>query len=45
MRSDELHLADIVQAADAIARFVSGMNEKQFVVDDLVRSAVLQNAL
>lgn len=41
MRSDALYLADIVQAADAIARFVLGMDEDRFVGDDLVRSAVL----
>ncbi len=41
MRSDALYLADIVQAADAIARFVAGMDEDRFVGDDLVRSAVL----
>jgi uncharacterized protein with HEPN domain len=41
MRSDALYLADIVQAADAIARFVEGMDEPRFVGDDLVRSAVL----
>jgi uncharacterized protein with HEPN domain len=41
MRSNELYLSDIVQAADSIAQFVSGMDEEQFVGDDLVRSAVL----
>jgi uncharacterized protein with HEPN domain len=41
MRSDALYPEDIVQAADAIARFVTGMDEDRFVGDDLVRSAVL----
>lgn len=41
MRSDELYLSDIVQAADSIAQFVAGMDEEHFVGDDLVRSAVL----
>jgi uncharacterized protein with HEPN domain len=41
MRSDALYLADIVKAADAIARFVEGMDETRFVGDELVRSAVL----
>lgn len=41
MRSDELYLADIVQAADSIARFVESMTEESFIDDDLVRSAVL----
>lgn len=41
MRSDDLYLLDIVQSADAIAGFVQGMDERRFVGDDLVRSAVL----
>jgi len=41
MRSDALFLEDIVQAAAAIARFVTGLDEDRFVGDDLVRSAVL----
>lgn len=41
MRSDELYLADIVEAADAVARFVAGQDESRFFADDLVRSAVL----
>ncbi|MBN8449706.1 MAG: DUF86 domain-containing protein [Candidatus Accumulibacter sp.] len=41
MRSNELYLSDIVQAADSIAQFVADMDEEQFVGDDLVRSAVL----
>ncbi|WP_287640534.1 DUF86 domain-containing protein [Accumulibacter sp.] len=36
-----MYLLDIVQAADSIAQFVAGMEEEQFVGDDLVRSAVL----
>ena len=43
MRSNELYLSDIVQAADSIAQFVTGMDEEQFVGNDLVRSAVLHN--
>ena len=41
MRSDELYLSDILEAADSIAQFVADMDEEQFVGDDLVRSAVL----
>jgi len=41
MRSDDLYLTDILQAADAIAGFVKGIDEVRFVGDDLVRSAVL----
>jgi hypothetical protein len=44
MRSNELYLSDIVQAADSIAQFVAGMDEERFVGDDLVRSAVLAQA-
>ena len=42
MRRDHLYLADIVSAADAIARFLATLTEAQFVNDDMVRSAVLQ---
>ena len=41
MRSDDLYLSDIVQAADSIMRFVEGLDEDRFIGDDLVRSAVL----
>ena len=41
-RDDRLYLADIVAACDSIAQFIAGMNEKQFVSNELVRSAVLQ---
>ncbi|MFO0838146.1 MAG: HepT-like ribonuclease domain-containing protein [Phycisphaerae bacterium] len=42
MRRDDLFLADIVAAADAIAGFIAGRNEAEFVSNDLLRSAVLQ---
>ena len=41
MQRERLYLADIVEAADAIARFIAGIEEEQFVSNDLVRSAVL----
>ena len=44
-RRDELYLADIVEAAMAIASFLAGLDRSDreaFVRDDLVRSAVLQ---
>ncbi len=41
MRSDRLYLADIVEAADAIAAFIYGVDAEHFLRDDLVRSAVL----
>ena len=42
MRGDALYLADIVEAADAIAGFVAEVQEEAFTGNDLVRSAVLQ---
>jgi uncharacterized protein with HEPN domain len=42
LERDELYLRDIMEAADAIAAFISGMREASFVGNDLVRSAVLQ---
>lgn len=40
-RRERLYLADIVDATDAIATFVAGIEEARFIQDDLVRSAVL----
>lgn len=42
MQRDNLYLADIVEAADAIARFIAGVEEVDFADNDLLRSAVLQ---
>lgn len=41
MRNDILYLRDIVEAAQAVSRFVADLDEARFVADDLVRSAVL----
>jgi uncharacterized protein with HEPN domain len=41
MRREELYLTDIVEAADAIGRFVAGVEYDPFVQDDEKRSAVL----
>lgn len=41
MRTDYLYLSDIVQAAEAVSRFVADVDEAEFVADDLLRSAVL----
>lgn len=41
MRSDRLYLVDIIEAADAIAAFISGVDAEHFPNNDLVRSAVL----
>lgn len=41
MRRERLYLADIVEAADAIAAFLQGRERTSFLTDDLVRSATL----
>jgi uncharacterized protein with HEPN domain len=41
MRRERLYLADIVEAADAIAVFLEGSQRARFLTDDLVRSATL----
>jgi uncharacterized protein with HEPN domain len=42
MRPEELYLVDIVEAADAVARFVAGVSSTDFLKDELRQSAVLQ---
>lgn len=42
MRSDALYLADMLDAIEAIERFVAGFDEARFMSDELVQSAVLQ---
>ena len=42
MRSDELYLADMLDAIEAIERFVAGVDEPRFLSNELVQSAVLQ---
>lgn len=41
MRPDETFLTDIVDAADAISGFLSGVSRDAFLGDDLLRSAIL----
>lgn len=41
-RRELLYLSDIVEAADAIASFIEGLERDDFVGNDLVRSAILQ---
>ena len=45
MRRDELYLADIVEAADAIQRFLKDVDESRFVSDELLRSGVLHKLM
>jgi uncharacterized protein with HEPN domain len=42
MRHERLYLADIVEACEAIGRFLKDVERDRFVDDDLIRSAVLQ---
>lgn len=42
MRSEAQYLTDIVEAADAIARFLSGIDRAAFLQDELRQSAVIQ---
>jgi uncharacterized protein with HEPN domain len=41
MRRDVLYLADIIEAADAIARFVVDVGQESFLHGELLQSAVL----
>ena len=45
MRPEELYLADILQAADAVQRFIQGVERHDFFGDDLRQSAVLQKLI
>ncbi len=45
MRRDELYLADIIEAADAIAGFLKDVDKETFAGSDLIRSAVLQKLM
>jgi uncharacterized protein with HEPN domain len=46
MRHDRLYLADIVAAADAIARFIADMEgDSDFFTDELRQNAILQKLI
>ena len=45
MRSEELYLTDIVDATEAIARFVHGVEREDLNQDELRQSAVLQKLI
>jgi len=38
MRSEEQYLVDIVEAAEAIARFIEGVDREAFLQDERVRA-------
>ena len=42
MRRDGLYLDDIVEASEALNRFLAGVSEEAFLDSDLLQSAVLQ---
>ncbi len=42
MRRELLYLKDIVEACDAIQRFIKGLERSDFLQDELRQSAVLQ---
>ncbi|MCX7790403.1 MAG: DUF86 domain-containing protein [Chloroflexaceae bacterium] len=45
MRPERLYLTDIVDAADAVARFLRGVDESAIMQDELRQSAVLQKLI
>lgn len=45
MRPEKLYLVDIVEAVDAIDRFLAGVSREVFTADELRQSAVLQKLM
>ena len=45
MRPEKLYLTDLVEAADAIQRFIIGITPDDFLNDELRQSAVLQKLI
>ena len=45
MRREELCLTDIVEAADAMKRFIEGVRRDDFLHDEFRQSAVLQKLI
>lgn len=45
MRSEQLYLTDILEAADAIGRFIAGIAYDDFMNDEMRQSAVIQKIL
>jgi uncharacterized protein with HEPN domain len=45
MRREELYLADIAEAVDAIQRFIEGAQRESFFYDELRQSAVLEKLI
>ena len=45
MRTERLYLSDIIEASDAIADFIAGLDETSFFQDSKSQSAVLQKLI
>ena len=45
MRPEKLYLADILEASDAILRFIEPIKEDEFLSDELRQSGVLQKLI
>ncbi|MFQ5610592.1 MAG: DUF86 domain-containing protein [Anaerolineae bacterium] len=45
MRPEKLYLTDIVEATEAIQRFIAGVERDDFFQDELLQSAVLQKLI
>lgn len=45
MRPEKLYLVDILEATDAIQRFIEPVNEDEFLIDELRQSGVLQKLI
>jgi uncharacterized protein with HEPN domain len=45
IRRDELYLRDIIEAAEAIARFIQNVSRDEFMQDELRQSGVLQKLI
>jgi uncharacterized protein with HEPN domain len=45
MRRDALYMSDVMGAADAIERFITGRSRESFIGDELLQSAVLQKLI
>ena len=45
MRPERLYLTDILEAVDAIGRFLKGLDEEAFLANEMAQSAVLQKLI
>lgn len=45
MRAEVLYLRDIVEAADAIERFLTDESREEFFADEILQSAILQKLI